>query len=165
MSGFINKEGEIVSDPFKQSELFREQYQSVYSQPDPKYDSDPGFLTGCQKCAAEEVHECGEDVWNYPGAQGRAPGSCSHRRGVKPASESEEAVQSKNPGKSEKPGESWQYGCQDCQINTVVILGPDDWLADYQFTPADFSAALDMLSSTAAPGPDGVPAKMLKNGK
>ena len=44
-------------------------------------------------------------------------------------------------------------------------LGPDDWLADYQFSPEDFSAALDKLSITAAPGPDGIPAQMLKNGK
>ena len=285
MSGFITKEGEIISDPFRQSEMLREQYQSVYSQPDPRYQTSPQFFTGCQDCAAENVHECGEDVWNYPGAKGQDPGSCSHSRGVKTASEREEAAESEKPdesvesAKSEKPGESvepgslseeaaesekpgesvesaslsveeppkteeageskkpgesvmpaslravagesekpgegvvpanlrevagerdkpgesvqpantavrrcgarseepaisegqvephpsdWLSGCPDCRINTIVGLGPDDWLADYQFSSEDFSAALDKLSSTAAPGPDGIPAKMLKNGK
>ena len=85
MSGFINKEGEIITDPFKQSEILREQYQSVYSKPDCRYKTGPHFFTGCQECLQEVVHECGEDVWNYPGADRRSQESCSHRSGVKSA--------------------------------------------------------------------------------
>ena len=200
MSGFINKEGEIIADPFKQSEMLREQYQSVYSKPDCRYKTGPHFFTGCQECLQEVVHECGEDVWNYPGADRRSQESCSHWSGVKSAelncnqnseelncnttTESEELNCNQNSEElncnktteseelnGNQNSEELNYnktsdtGCPDCRINTIVGLGPDDWVADYQFTAVDFSDALDKLSSSAAPGPDGIPALMLKKGK
>ena len=47
---------------------------------------------------------------------------------------------------------------------TVQGLEPDD-LHDPHFSYVDFSIAIDKLSGKAAPGPDGIPAKMLKVGK
>ena len=47
---------------------------------------------------------------------------------------------------------------------TIQGLGPDD-LHDPHCSHVDFSIALDKLYGKAAPGPDGIPARMLKAGK
>ena len=39
----------------------------------------------------------------------------------------------------------------------------DDYLTDFKFSQEDIEKACDELRGTAAPGPDGVPAVLLKN--
>ena len=55
-------------------------------------------------------------------------------------------------------------GCSDCEIFHLAGVEDGD-LNDPYFDHLDFQDALDKLSRSAAPGPDGVPAVMLKEGK
>ena len=55
-------------------------------------------------------------------------------------------------------------GCSDCEIFHLAGVEDGD-LNDPYFNHLDFQDALDKLSRSAAPGPDGVPAVMLKEGK
>ena len=84
ITGFINENGEIVTDAFKQSEMLRKQYQSVYSQPMGNYLVEEDFFTGCEDCLQQLTHECWEDKWNYPDVEPWKPDSCSHRNGTLP---------------------------------------------------------------------------------
>ena len=60
--------------------------------------------------------------------------------------------------------ESSTPGCSDCNIFLLAGLKEGD-MNDPYFDHEDFATALDKLSGSAAPGPDGVPAMMLKRGK
>ena len=84
ITGFIDENGEIVTDAFKQSEMLRKQYQSVYSQPMGRYVVEEDFFTGCEDCLQQKTHECWEDKWNYPDVEPWKPDSCSHRNGTLP---------------------------------------------------------------------------------
>ena len=84
ITGFIGENGEIVTDAFKQSEMLRKQYQSVYSQPMESYLVGENFFTGCEDCLQQRTHECWEDIWNYPEVKPWKPDSCSHRNGTLP---------------------------------------------------------------------------------
>ena len=84
ITGFINENGEIVTDAFKQSEMLRKQYQSLYSQAMGKYLVEEDFFTGCEDCLQQLTHECWEDKWNYPDVEPWKPDSCSHRNGTLP---------------------------------------------------------------------------------
>ena len=84
ITGFIDENGEIVTDAFKQSEMLRKQYQSVYSQPMGRYLVKEDFFTGCEDCLQQKTHECWEDKWNYPEVKEWKPDSCSHRNGTLP---------------------------------------------------------------------------------
>ena len=84
ITGFIDEKGEIVTDAFKQSEMLRKQYQSVYSQPMGRYLVGEDFFTGCEDCLLQKTHECWEDKWNYPEVREWKPESCSHRNGTSP---------------------------------------------------------------------------------
>ena len=138
---------------FKQSEMLRKQYQSVYSQPCESTTVGADFFTRCEACASETVHECAEDVWNHPEVGIPIQSSCSHMG------------RSPQEGEKDKEGDlERQVHCQDCKLETIQELRPDD-LHNPHFNYVDFSLALDTLSSTAAPGPDGIPAIMLKKGK
>ena len=55
-------------------------------------------------------------------------------------------------------------GCSDCKILQLARVEDGD-MNDPYFDHEDFAIALDKLSGSAAPGPDGVPAMMLKRGK
>ena len=167
MSGFVTENDEIVKDPFKQAEMLREQYQSVYSQPDEAYSVGANFFLRCENCALQRVHECGEDVWNYPEGELRSPGSCSHRTaptapGQESGREQEQGEQEEQEGQEQET--RGRNECSDCKIYKIAGLGPDD-LDNPHFDWLDFSLAIDALSSSAAPGPDGVPAVMIKKGK
>ena len=151
MSGFITKDGEIISDPFEQSEMLRKQYQSVYSQPNEESVVGSDFFTRCENCESKIVHECPEDVWNYPEVEEQQKEPCSHFTVPKES-------------KSVEEGQFVKSECSQCKLETIQELRPDD-LHNPHFDYVDFSVALDSLSSKAAPGPDGIPAKMLKKGK
>ena len=261
ITGFIDENGEIVTDAFKQSEMLRKQYQSVYSQPMGRYLVEEDFFTGCENCLQQKTHECWEDKWNYPDVNKWKPGSCSHRNGTLPfclpsgeldgsclragGAETEGTSQSAplaylgcEPGAnivplnhcdtiltlSEAGGgdnnflgagtrtdfpvagatedtlqcaplaklgcapggkivphnnhdkaltlfedgsrdrEFLMAGCSDC--NLIQLAGVEEGdINDPYFDHEDFAIALDKLSGSAAPGPDGVPASMLKRGK
>ena len=45
MSGFLTTDGEVFSDPFKQAEMLREQYQSVNSKPNEAFLTEKDFFT------------------------------------------------------------------------------------------------------------------------
>jgi hypothetical protein len=224
ITGFINENGEIVSDAFEQSEMLRKQYQSVYSQPMGRYLVEEDFFTGCEDCLRQKTHECWEDKWNYPEVKPWKPDSCSHRNGTSPfclpsgdsegsclideGAETEGTSQSAPlaylgcvPGAKIVPNnnndspltlfevenengdfpmagdsptsagrESFPRaggstpGCSDCKILQLAGIREGD-LNDPYFDHEDFAIALDKLSGNAAPGPDGVPAIMLKRGK
>ena len=154
MSGLI-KGGEIVTDPFQQSEILRNQYQSVYSRPCENNAVGWDFFSRCESCVSEKVHECAEDVWNYPEVEVTIRPPCSHMGRYAQDGEKDELLSQT----------TWrQCDCQDCRMETIQELRPDE-LHNPHFNYVDFSIALDKLSSTAAPGPDGIPAIMLKKGK
>ena len=133
--------------------MLRKQYQSVYSQPCESTTVGADFFTRCEACASETVHECAEDVWNHPEVGILIQSSCSHMG------------RSPQEGEKDKEGDlERQVHCQDCKLETIQELRPDD-LHNPHFNYVDFSLALDKLSSTAAPGPDGIPAIMLKKGQ
>ena len=84
ITGLIDENGTMITDTFKQSEMLRKQYESVYSQPMGRYLVGEEFFTGCEDCLQELTHECWEDKWNYPHADSWKPESCSHRNGSLP---------------------------------------------------------------------------------
>ena len=163
MSGFVTKNGEIVTDPFQQSEMLREQYESVYSKPDPAYSVSDDFFTRCEDCAMEKVHECVEDRWNYPEVEPRPPSSCSHKAAPPPSVQDAEQEQEERSMNQEQEVRG-RDDCRECRLNNIAGIEPEDH-SNPHFDFQDFSVALDSLSSTAAPGPDGIPAIMLKKGK
>ena len=236
ITGFIDENGEIVTDAFKQSEMLRKQYQSVYSKPMRNYIVEDEFFTGCEECLQQKTHECWEDKWKYPDVEEWKPDSCSHRNGTRPfckeragetalweSSRAPEPTQvlRRCPGAlghlnspragsgdsgldcivdfttspdegtlpcapqanlgcasgaeivpqnyleqiltSSKVGRG-APGCSDCEIFRLAGVEDGD-LNDPYFDHLDCQDALDKLSRSAAPGPDGVPAVVLKEGK
>ena len=155
MSGLISEKGEIITDPFKQSEMLRKQYQSVYSRRCDSSTVGVDFFTRCEYCVSEIVHECAEDRWNHPEIEIVIRPSCSHMGQFPQDGETDERMAKETLKRGD---------CPDCKLETIQELRPDD-LHNPHFSYVDFSLALDKLSSTAAPGPDGIPAIMLKKGK
>jgi hypothetical protein len=218
IAAFQTKEGEMTSDPFEQSEMLKEQYESAASKPMAGYEvkkgedffmkDDEGYSSspcesgddqddnppawpgdegsnaqeqeqeqekgqdkeqepGCPDCTAERVHACAEDQSQY--------------RADVEVSSSPPKDTSHVPYRTDCP---YRTNSKDIPYGNQNIYripdGPDILsqpqlrrnepkgqaiLKEFQFSHEDFSQCLDSLSNGAAPGPDGIPAVMLKAAK
>ena len=188
LNGFLDKRGNVTKEPYEMSEMLREQYQSVANKPKKESAVEDGnyffFFTSpspfsyhfpsspsttnqevifpqdgeCNDCKQGRVHLCQEDANLEQPYEGAGAASAQELRDLLAHHieriEDERAANS-SPGDQEA-GHPTHPGAS-LQEETTREWMACDW--------ADLSEAIDSIPAGASPGPDGIPAILLKKAK
>ena len=146
----INEKGETTKESYDMAEILKKQYESTFSTPDPEFNIDNlgDFFNSMEESemnkSSTEADNCKkEDELN------------------KRSNEKEnEANKSGNDEENERNTEP----APDPASSASVGTNPPK-LAEAHFNYMDIADAIDQLSSSSGPGPDGIPAILLKRSK
>ena len=188
LNGFLDKRGNVTKEPYEMSEMLRAQYQSVASEPKKESVVEDGnyffFFTSpspasyhfpsspsttnqevifpqdgeCNDCEQGRVHLCQEDANLEQPYEGAGAASAQELRDLLAhhiERIEDERAASSSPGDQED-GHPTHPGAR-LQEETTREWMACDW--------ADLSEAIDSIPAGASPGPDGIPAILLKKAK
>ena len=136
----VNEEGKTVNDPFLMSEILRKHYESAFSTPDPDFN----------------METLGEHFFKAAERNDEERGGTEEEEGEKVEDRGEK--EEEGGGKKDVAGENTAH-----EQRPAVQYPPE--LASVHFDYMDIADAIDQLSLYSGPGPDGIPAILLKKSK
>ena len=145
----MNTAGELCRDDHSKSECLKTQYESVYTEPDMKFQVNDKFFNiternlGCVQCSLHVTHMCSEDQTQT----GESGDQSSFVHG------DPYGIQTPLGGQLDNREEALQYRNPP---------GPE--LTEVFFDHMDVLEAIKKIQNESCPGPDGVPPSLLKNG-